>query len=245
MPTTNIVEPISQALLPVMARLRKHPTLYRAEYLKLVEMLCMVLMPTSIILMYSATPLVETVLGRQWAQAGLILSILAPTLGISGLSYALSDLFITQDRSAELRTIGVCEMVVRVAAILIGVRFGLLGAAVGWTLSSMAVEPVRLVLAGRRGPVSLRDQVKAARPAATLSVGVALGGAGGLMLSRQFGSVPIVSTFLIVCCGAVLGCAFGLCFRRSRHAIARLSNVLYIPRLSDFLVGRGALADQI
>ncbi|RYF14536.1 MAG: hypothetical protein EOO77_14180 [Oxalobacteraceae bacterium] len=57
LPVTNLLQPITQAALPLMARLRSVPEEYRAAYLALTRRLCIFLMPLAIALTLASVPL--------------------------------------------------------------------------------------------------------------------------------------------------------------------------------------------
>ncbi|MCK7494915.1 MAG: lipopolysaccharide biosynthesis protein [Comamonadaceae bacterium] len=182
LPHANLIQPITQAVMPLLTRLRPHPEEYREAYLGLVRKLCVFLMPLSVVLTFAAVPLVEALLGPGWHIAGLVFAALSPAMLAVGFSYAVADLFVTQNRSAELRRQGLVDLVIRVSGIAIGVRFGVVGAAVGFTVSSVIVGVLRVWLAGRSGPVGTADQFRAATAGSPLAVG------SGLGLRRRLGA---------------------------------------------------------
>ncbi|MBV9508765.1 MAG: lipopolysaccharide biosynthesis protein, partial [Caulobacteraceae bacterium] len=122
LPLSNAVEPIAQATLPVLARLRPSPERYRATYLEFLARLHLIVAPAAVLLGLAGQELVKAVLGARWAEAGLLLQCLSPVVGCLGFGYAVGDLFISQNRAAELRTIGLFEAVLRVSAAAIGLR---------------------------------------------------------------------------------------------------------------------------
>lgn len=170
MPVSNVVLPITQATMPLLLRLRARPRGYRAAYLRLVRGVCTLLFPLAAIMVFASEPLVIFLIGEKWEQAGKVLAALAPALAAVGVGYAASDLFITQDRSRELRWLGLSEAALRIGAIYVGVRFGLLGGALAFSLSTIAAVLLRIFVAGRRGPVSFVDQIRAAAPGTMLAV---------------------------------------------------------------------------
>lgn len=219
MPGKNLIEPITQAGLPVMARLRAHPLHYRVAYLKLVERLCLIVMPGSVLLTCIAVPMVHVLLGDQWRQAGYVLAALAPALAGLGFAHAVSDLFITQNRSSELRTIGIVEMVTRCGAVFIGVKFGLVSAAAAYSASTLLSVPLRIFMAGREGPVDVRAQLGACLPALPIAGGVVVGCALPLLLAVGVEMSSLVLTVSIGLAGGLGAVAAALVFRGSRVAV--------------------------
>ena len=235
LPMTNAVQPITQATLPVLARLRSMPEHYRQTYLSLVRKLNLVVVPASIMLTFAAQPIVAAVLGAKWAMAGKLLQILGPAVAGLGFGYIVSDLFITQNRSAELRTLGIFELFVRVTVVSVGVCFGILMAALGYTIATLIVVFVRIYAAGRSGPVTLRDHLEAAAPAIPVSVGTAAGCAAGLTAATVF-SLSAGPTAIVICgAGGLCAAAAGLVFTASRHAMVEVAATLSVPGAAALL----------
>jgi len=230
LPDTNLVQPITQATLPLLTHLRVNPAAYRDAYLRLVRTLSTFLLPSAVVLSFMGRPLAVTLLGDRWEPAGTALSFLAPTLAVLGLTNGINDLLVTQDRSATLRTMGLFEMIFRVGAVALGVRFGLAGVSLAFTLSTMAVCASRVIVAGRSGPVSAADQASQLLPALPIAAACALS-LGGLqmLLSRHAQPAPMQVLAIAVVAGAASAMTL-LVAPRSRHAVIELLQTFGLPR---------------
>lgn len=187
--------------MPLLTRLRGHDDEYRAAYVALVRKLCAFLMPFAIFLMFASSALVDILLGPNWKDAGNVLGALAPALIGTGLGYSAGDLFITQDRSAELRSLGLFEIILRVGAVAIGLQFGLTATAIGYSMSTLLAASVRMYVSGSKGPVSRLDQVNAGLPGAAMAIGAAVGCFAGLELASYIQDGALIRTGLIGCFG--------------------------------------------
>jgi PST family polysaccharide transporter len=222
----NIVAPLAEATLPVLARLRPHPELYRKAYLDLVRNLNIMVLPAAVLVFFAARPLVTLVLGPKWAEAGQLLQALAPVVAAPGFGYAANDLFITQDRSAELRTLGFVEAAFRVAGVLAALPFGVVAVVACYSATTVIVVLVRIAVAGRTGPVTLRDHVVAIIPAIPLAIGALIGCAVGMLLATQL-ALPLLPAAAAICVGGgVAGCLLGLTSRSSRDGLIELAATL-------------------
>jgi PST family polysaccharide transporter len=215
--------------MPLMTRLRSDPPEYRKAYLGLVRRLCVFLMPLSVTFAFTAVPLTRMLLGDRWHTAGLVLTALAPALAFMGIAYAVADLFITQDRSAELRNLGLFELVVRVGAISLGATIGLIETAAAFTLSTMLVTVVRTFVAGRRGPVTAGVQLRSASAGLLPALGAAV------LITPVFfflgSDSDLVRTVSRVMAG-ILGAFLGALLRKpSREAMAELAESFGLGRL--------------
>jgi PST family polysaccharide transporter len=234
LPTNNLIQPITQATLPFLARLRIEPEEYRKAYIGMVRKLCTFLIPISVIFTCSGIPLTRALLGDGWDTAGFVLTALAPALCAVGLGYSISDLFITQDRSSELRTLGLVEMVIRVGSVVIGVWYGIVGAAIGFSLATLLAVALRLIVVGKSGPVTIKDQIIAAVPGAIIALGSGIGCALVLVLHngavRDGEVASIAYAAIIVTAGSIGGLAVGLINAPSRSAIRELGQLFGLNR---------------
>lgn len=238
MPLNNLIQPLAQAALPVMARLRSSPDIYRTTYCKLVRTICCAVGPAGAILIFASNPLIIALLGQKWAEAGPVLAALSASLIIYGLVWPIGDLLITQNRSHELRTAGIYDFVLRVGGATIGAYFGLFWAAAGVTIGLLATVPIRVWQSGRTGPVSAGDQYRAFASSVPLSASGLGGSYLGLMAGNALGYAAGGQALSSLICGMVLTIAGGCLFSSSRAAM--------IETISTFGGGRFlSLANRI
>ncbi|MES3085063.1 lipopolysaccharide biosynthesis protein [Sphingomonas faeni] len=231
LPVNNLIEPITHATMPLLTRLRVDPAEYRDAYTSLVRKLSAFLVPGSVMLSICAVPLVVTLLGPNWREAGFVLSALAPALAGFGFAYSASDLFVTQDRVGELRKLGLIEMVIRVGAVLVGVQFGLVATALGFSLAALASAALRLVMVGRSGPVSCMDQLRAVLPALPLGIGAALGSGLAQVSSGALQLHSLATVFLIFGGGSLGVVLAAFPFSSARSVLIELARTFLPARL--------------
>lgn len=224
-PLRNVVVPVAQATMPVMGRLRPYPDAYRATYLAFLTRLNLLVMPMSIVMLFCSQVAVAAVWGPKWALAGDLLQCLFPVAAVAAFGYGISDLFVTQNRSRELRTLGIVEMVVRVAVVGGGVVFGAHVAALSYAWSTVAVVVIRVLVAGRSGPVTVMDHARTAVPALPPSAAAAAGCAAGLALSAHYGLSVVWSLSLSVGLGCALAALVGVAVPNTRREIIGLARL--------------------
>ena len=231
MPASNIVQPFAKAAMPLLLRLRSTPDQYRLTYAALVRRLCVFLVPMGVTLAFAAVPFTAVLLGDQWRLAGLALTALAPSLAFMGLSFAVNDVLVTQDRAHALRNLGLIEAVVRIGAVFLGAQLGLVQTALAFTIATFLVTLSRVFVAGHVPPVTVGDQLTAAVP------GVLTGTGAGLLclvaVLADVGPLPAWGEFLTLAAlgpfGAVLA---GLCWSVSRRAMSELGDILGLVGLA-------------
>jgi len=226
LPLNNLVEPLAQVALPVLARLRPYASAYRDAYLQFLTRLNLVVIPASIFLIAAGRPLVTAALGANWQEAGQLLMLLAPVVAALGYGYAVSDLFITQDRSRELRMVGLAESAMRVLAVYIGIQFGIAIAAIAYATATVLAVGIRVFVAGRTGPVTISDHLATAIPALPLGAGCLLGSQAAIYLSRQAGLTAVPEAAAICFAAILFALVAGLIFRTSRAALLSAGEML-------------------
>jgi PST family polysaccharide transporter len=222
LPNANLIQPITQATMPLLTHLRPFPDDYREAYIALVRKLCTFLLGAAVVLAFIALPLVQALLGAKWSEAGYVLTALSPALAVTGLGYCAGDLFVTQDRSGELRNLGLIELIVRVAAVAYGVSIGLIGAAIGFSLSTILVVWLRVYVAGSKGPVSMMDHFRAALPGLPIALGALIGCLGSSWIARALDLSALLQTVMIGVGAVATAAIFGLSVSSSRAAMGEL-----------------------
>lgn len=230
LPNFNLVQPIAQAAMPFMARMRPYPQEYKSAYIGLVTNLCSFLFPMSVALTFCARPLIHTILGSQWDDAGSCFMMLAPSLAFYALGYSASDLFITQDRSGELRTLGLFEAFIRVGSIAIGVQIGLTATALAFTISNSVMAMRKVYVASRSGPVTLKDHFAAIIPAVPLAGGAAIGAVSVQILDRFMGFTDPALAFSQLGASMICSLIAGLLFSSSRAALLAILSLVGLGR---------------
>lgn len=236
-PLKNGVEPLAQATLPVLARLRPYLSEYRKCYLRLVEGLTLIVLPFSVLLFFVGQAIVATVLGSGWSEAGTLLELLAPVVSILGVGAAVSDLFVTQNRARDLRVVGLVEMVGRVAMTSIGIAFSIYAAVLAHVLATFLAVSFRVWMISRHGGlVSVRDHWAAILPAAPVAACLALGCMLGALGHGWFGIASVWKPVLV--------CAFGIGSALAAVALVPLSRQA-AKQFADFAAGRSSSGPQV
>lgn len=219
-PLNNINGPLYSVGMPALSRLSGDAARYRSTYIGLSERLAMLTIPGAVFVIASSDWVVGTMLGRQWGESAPILAWLAfgamllPVVNTTGL------IFVSQDRATELLKVGLVGSAISAIAILIGLPFGPVGVAAGFACGMNFLRiPFCFWMAGRRGPVTLKDLCLPLVPSiaaacAVFLVGNALHHIPALAEARAF-------IALIVSAAAAVAVALlvYLSFARSRNAL--------------------------
>ncbi len=153
-PVQSINTPLSAIALPMLSRLSAEPDRYRRAYEAMVRPLAMLLAPVAGLLCAAGGPVAEFVLGPQWGEAGAILSWLGLSLFYMPITYTLSWLYMSQDRTGEMLGANAVNVALTLAALFCALPFGVEAVAAAYALTGALLRaPILFRLAGRRGPV--------------------------------------------------------------------------------------------
>src|ERR1700752_224775 len=176
LPIDQINTPITSVAVPALSRLKDSPERYRAAYLRLLEKVALLTMPTMAFMIASSEPVIHIVLGKKWLGVSHIFAL----LGIAGLVQPVASttgwLFVTQARVSEMFKWGVIGSLITVAGIIAGLKWGAVGVAASYSITvTVFVVPLLLWDVSRTGPVRMKDFSTALAPiffAALSSLGV-------------------------------------------------------------------------
>ncbi len=169
---------LSRVAIPTLSRLQNDPTRYRSYFGTAALLVTAGGLPLVAFLTVDAGKIVRLFLGSQWIEAVPIVRILAPVAVAEMVAVLTRWVFVSLGNSRRLLTGRVIESVVKIAAMIVGVRWGGMGVAVALALTSSALILPALVYCFRGSPVSLADFAESAwRPlvAATAAAAAILG----------------------------------------------------------------------
>lgn len=158
MPVRNINVPLSAVALPMLSRLVHDPARYRRAYRAIVARVAMAMAPLAALIVAGASPLVSVVLGPAWSDAAPILIWMGVSAVFMPVTYSLSWLYMSQDRTGEMLRASVINTVLTMAAFALALPHGLAAIAASYALSGILLRvPLLFYLAGRSGPVTAGD----------------------------------------------------------------------------------------
>lgn len=157
-PIQNLNVPLATVALPTLSRLTSQPEAYRSSYTGTVRRLTMLMAPISALMIAAAGPVVALVLGPQWSGAAPVLAWMGVSVVFMPVTYSLSWLYMSQDRTREMLRAGLVNSAIGVAVLAVGLPFGITGVAIAYTASVIVVRgPILFWMVGRRGPVPISD----------------------------------------------------------------------------------------
>lgn len=165
-PVQMIGQTVSRVMLPAFSRLADRRDLLAETLVKATEMLAVVTVPLMGLLAVASHEVVVVVLGREWLPAAPLLTVLSVAGARETVLYVTGPLMTATGRVTLLVRYELLATAVQVAGIVIGLRWGVLGVAVGYTVAGFLLSPVLLLIQRRLAGVTARSQAAALLPPA-------------------------------------------------------------------------------
>ncbi len=176
LPIREISAPVSAVALPALSRLQNDPERYRAYYHKAILLIVTLGMPLVGFLFVSADKAILLCLGPKWMDTVSIFRALSVASFIGTFSYATGWVYISLGQTnRQLRWV-LLTSPITVLIFFISVRWGALGVATAFSLSTPIIVLLSFAYCYRGTPLRLRDLgIILARPAvASITAAVVL-----------------------------------------------------------------------
>lgn len=199
LPMRQLSTPIKAVTLPALSRLQDNPTEFRSYFLKSVEILALLTMPTVVIMGVLADEIVLLVMGPQWDFAAELFKVFALFAFFQAVPIAGSWTVTALGRSDRLLKWGTLQACIAVPVFLAGLPWGAMGVAVAATIMALVMMGPALAYALHGSPVRFSDVLKAVRVPVLLSASMiaVLFPLAGLLTEMHF-----VARMLLVCAAA-------------------------------------------
>jgi O-antigen/teichoic acid export membrane protein len=155
-PFYRIAAPIQEVLFPAFSTLQDQPERIEALWLRANRLLAAVTVPALIGLAIVAPDFVDVVLGERWKHATAVIQILCCVGILQALQRLNLSVLQARDRTRELLWFTVFALLAGIAAVAVGLHWGVLGVATAYALISTVTLPVFTWITARAVGSSLR-----------------------------------------------------------------------------------------
>lgn len=155
LPNSKLTGPLSSVIVPTLSRLQSDSDRFRNAYCRATSILCLVTTIPSVLLVLISQEAIPGVLGRKWDEIVPIFIALSPAVVVACTNSASNWLYASIGHVSRQTIAGAYNAIFMVAAMAIGVQYGVIGLAVSISVSrtigkipyvavSCAGTPVRL-----------------------------------------------------------------------------------------------------
>lgn len=148
-PLSQISSVFVRVLFPSLVKVNEEPEQFARGYLKAVSAIALVVSPLVLGLVSVAEDFVAVVFGEEWLPMTLTLQILCGVGVIQSITTVIGTVFMSTGRTGLMFKVSLYLTPVTIAAFLIGVQWGLEGAALAYGLVSMVSFFVNHIVAFR------------------------------------------------------------------------------------------------
>jgi PST family polysaccharide transporter len=150
-PLQNISAVVARVMFPVYVRMREDDARFRRTYLRVAGSIAFLTFPLMLGLMALAKPFVLTLFGPAWQSVVVLLQVLAPLGMAQSIVPLIGSIYQAKGRTDLLFRWGIFASTLFVLAFVVGLRWGVIGVAVAYAVTFMAVSypamaiPFRLI----------------------------------------------------------------------------------------------------
>lgn len=172
-PILKIVAPIQQVFFPAMSRIRQRGDL-GPVWLRMTRVLTALAFPLLVGLAVVAPEFVAVVLGEKWHAAVRVLQVLAWVGIVQVLAAQATNVLEAIGQVGVVLRYSFVSAAASIAGFLIGLQWGIVGVAVGYTIANVLLVPVYVAICCRLVGVPLRALVGAISGVVEATAGMAV-----------------------------------------------------------------------
>lgn len=136
-PVQYICSITTRVMFPLYSRIQGDHERLRSAFTKVAAATATFIFPAMIGLMIVAEPLVASIFGDKWAPVAMLVVILAPMGMIQSIASPAGAIYLAKGRTGLFFAWGIGAGVVVITALIIGVRFGVVGTAVSYLIAQL------------------------------------------------------------------------------------------------------------
>jgi PST family polysaccharide transporter len=173
-PINSINAPVYATAMPALSRLLDNPAHYRSMFGQVMQKLGLLTMPVFALAAVTADWVVAILFGPAWHEAVPLVALFSLSATYLPVLMAVTLLYLSQARTGEMLRAMLIDSGLAIAAILIGLPWGVVGIATAVALAGLVVRtPLAFWFAARRGPVPVTAIWRALAPPISIAVAVA------------------------------------------------------------------------
>ena len=226
-PVQMIGQTVHRVSFPALARIAGDREQVGALMLRISELLATAAVPPMVFGAVASPELVRLVLGDEWVGAVPVLSILAIAGARETALQATHSLMRASGAGKLMLRYEIGASTWQLVGIVIGLNWGIVGVAIGFTVAGFALTPVLMMIQRRLAGLSVRRQLGALMP----SIHCSAWGAGAYFLVRLLGWSESATLLL----GGLVYLSAGLIILRTFHGSSwnRLVRGRLLPSKGD------------
>ena len=173
-PLAQILPPVMKVSTPMFSRLIIDPSQFRRATIKLTEILCFGGSILVMVIFSNADWIVLLMLGNQWIETIPVFKLLAIFGLLEPISWLLGTILVASGKPNSMAVWWAVTVVVVLACILAGLPWGIMGVAVGFTLSGIVTRLWLVFFVSKKIGMSGLKLISACAPFVVVACGVSI-----------------------------------------------------------------------
>lgn len=149
LPITNLATVVGQVVFPAFAEIQEDIPRFKRSYLRATCLIALISFPLMTEVSILSEPLVSMIFGPKWAEVGLVLKLLGFVGLLQSIVHPVGWIFNALGKTKQSFQLSLFLAPAFVAAIGIGLQFGVIGVAVGYTVWAVVDGYLSFWIAGR------------------------------------------------------------------------------------------------
>jgi O-antigen/teichoic acid export membrane protein len=170
LPLQNISWVISRVMFPAFSSIQNNIEKSRLTYLSMIKAVSLVALPLMFCMLALAAPFIKTVLGEQWMGVVLILKILCFCGMIQSVATNMGNVIMAQGRADLQFKLGTLGMGVSAISVFCGIKWGIVGVAVSYTIGQFIWLPIAQGMANALIEINWNNFLKAVKDGAWIGL---------------------------------------------------------------------------
>src|SRR6266480_2212579 len=159
MPISQVNVPLAAVLLPGLSRLQNDPPEYKKLFLRAIGAMLFVTVPIVVFSAFFAHDVILVWLGPRWLPVARIFQLLAPAAAVGAMVYAPNWLSQSLGRPEQQFRYALISAPVCIAGFVIGIRWGVEGVAVSFSITFVGLLSAYVWYATRNSPIRFSNVV--------------------------------------------------------------------------------------
>lgn len=160
LPITNLATAVGQVVFPAFSEIQHDPSRFKRSYLRATRLIALVSFPLMVEVSILSEPLVMVIFGPRWIEVSAVLRLLAYVGLLQSIVHPVGWIFNALGKTKASFRLSLLLAPAFVVAIGIGLQFGIIGVAVGYTVWAIVDGFLSLLVAGRYIDMTLGDVLK-------------------------------------------------------------------------------------
>ena len=157
LPLYNFSNMIAQVTYPALSRFSEDHQRFRSAYLRTSSLISLVTFPVMVGLGVTAEPFVRVFLGPKWMPVAALLTVFGPLGALQSVTSTITLVYNAQGKTNLLFRWQIFASICYVASFVVGLRWGILGVAVSYTIMWLLIMVPMLLIPFRLVGITLKS----------------------------------------------------------------------------------------